>query len=378
MKTQLLRLAFALALLSAFCSNASAWNCSDPLAARVPVPAGTSGTFGNGDGQLFLGTGSEGVKGQLYECKVPTPDPTPKSGVISKQKQDQNQTQNQNQNQNQNQTATGGSVKDSGNSSSKSSSSSNSASNSTSSASNNGNGNGNGSNNAQFSTETNVEAPKIPVASALAFASQATVSCFKGFGASGQTAPLGLGFTGGKIDQNCVILEAARLSAAVGNRLAFCKIYITHKAVRKAGVTLTDCMALQAVQTAPVIIPSPVAPVPQITVNVPAPVVQAAPAPVAVASLATFTDLGSFRVNRSYSTGTCPTTKTVLGTAGITILDRAIKLADKTDGEIILNGNVFTAGVATSYLRKRTRGKVSIQAADDQDGIVNVKVWSEK
>jgi hypothetical protein len=46
-------------------SPAHAWNCSDPLAARVPVPAGTTGSYGDGDGQLFLGTGTEGVKGQL-------------------------------------------------------------------------------------------------------------------------------------------------------------------------------------------------------------------------------------------------------------------------------------------------------------------------
>lgn len=373
MKTQLLRLAFSLALFAAFCSTASAWNCTTPGQIRVQVPAGTKGNGpGNGDGQV------DTVEGITFQCQAP---PTaPKSGVIAKQKQDQ--SQNQNQNQGQTQTANGGaggaggSVKDSGNSSSKSSSTSNSSSNSTASASNNGNGNGNGANNSSYDSTTNIAAPKIPVNTAFAPSAAATVTCFKGFGAGVQLPMVGGSLGGGKIDENCAILEAARSGAAYGGRLAFCKVYISNKYVRKAGVTLADCLVEPTV--APAVVSAPVAPAPQITVNVPAPVVQAAPVPVAVASLATFTDLGSFRVNRSYSTGTCPTTKTVLGTAGIAILDRAIKLADKTDAEIILSGNVFTAGVATNYLRKHTRGKVSIQASDDQDGLVNVKVWSEK
>ena len=43
---------------------AFAWNCSDPLAERVVVPSGTSGSYGDADGQLAL------YNGALYECKV--------------------------------------------------------------------------------------------------------------------------------------------------------------------------------------------------------------------------------------------------------------------------------------------------------------------
>jgi hypothetical protein len=44
MKTSLV-LAFCAVLLLA--SPARAWNCSNPLAARVPVPTGTTGSFGD-------------------------------------------------------------------------------------------------------------------------------------------------------------------------------------------------------------------------------------------------------------------------------------------------------------------------------------------
>ena len=46
---------------------AYSWNCSDPLAERVVVPSGTSGSYGDADGQLASYNGS------LYECEVVVP-----------------------------------------------------------------------------------------------------------------------------------------------------------------------------------------------------------------------------------------------------------------------------------------------------------------
>lgn len=92
----------------------------------------------------------------------------------------------------------------------------------------------------------------------------------------------GFAVGGGKIDENCAELEAARVGSA-GSKLAFCKVYITNKYVRKAGVTLEDCLGPQptitVVQGPATVVEEPQQPV--ITVNVPAPVVTIIPAPIA-------------------------------------------------------------------------------------------------
>ena len=112
-----------------------AWNCSNSLAERVPVPAGTAGTYGDGDGQLFLGTASEGVAGQLYECEIVPPGTTAPAGSIATSQSNSsansssqsNSSSKSNSNSNSNATGgnataigqggAGGSVKNSGNSS---------------------------------------------------------------------------------------------------------------------------------------------------------------------------------------------------------------------------------------------------------------------
>jgi len=321
-------------------TTASAWNCSDPLASRVPVPAGTSGTFGNGDGQLFLGTGSEGTKGQLYECKVPTPPP-PSTNPSQQQQQQQTANggsassssgatstsgasatggsatggssssksgvsnsgnssatggaggsvsgsgnsnvgpiSNKNQNNNTN-TANGGAGGQggAGGTASSTATGGNQSQTSNSSATGNGVGNGNGSNN---TTENTNISTRIPVASAFAATVIPTVPCFKGFGAGAQTFNVGASFTGGKVDPGCDAREMARYYSLLGSKLAACKMMVNIKSSKKAGITLDDCM-LQAVTEnpppAPVVIPAPQVVVPNITINVP-PIAVAAPVPV--------------------------------------------------------------------------------------------------
>ena len=306
--------------------QAHAWNCSDPLAERVPVAAGTQGTTGDGDGQLFLGTGGEGVAGQLYECKVVPPGTTPPPGSIitntnsssanasssSTSKSSSKSTANGGNASatggsvgpiNTTSLATGGSIKNSGNSSNTNTNTANGGAggaggnsnqsqtqSTSSSATNNGTGNGNGANNSSYSSTTNVAATKIPVASAIAPPVLPTNPCFKGIGVGVQTMAFGGSFGGGKIDSNCAILEAARLAP---NLLSRCKVYISNKYVKAAGVTLDDCLnepdapvvAPVAVVNAPQPIQAPTPPVfitvePAQPVVVPAPnVVIVAPAP---------------------------------------------------------------------------------------------------
>ena len=152
-------------------------------------------------------------------------------------------------------------------SSSTSSASSNSAANSTATAS----GNGNNSN------DSVVNYPK-QVATAYAPTILPTVPCFKGFSGGAQAAFGGISFGGGRIDQNCADLEAARQAPSL---LARCKVYIANKYVKAAGVTLADCLEVPApLPPAPVVVQAPPPP-PSITVNVPAPVVTIIPPPAA-------------------------------------------------------------------------------------------------
>jgi hypothetical protein len=317
--------------LATLCSPAHAWNCSNPLAERVLVPAGTTGTFGDGDGQLAM------FNGQLYVCKV-VPPSTPSTGGNSSANTN---TNNNSSSSNSSSTSGASSTSNSGSTSSATGGKSNSTStatggnatggnatggsgysgvansgNSTSTNNNTATGgqggaggtggkavatggnqsqtqtstsaasnNGNGANNSTYSSTTNVAASKIPVASAVAPPSYPTATCFKGFSAAAQSMAFGASFGGGKIDENCARLEAAR---AAKNRLAFCKVYISDKYVRQAGVTLDDCMAqdeqITVEQSPATVVPEP-APVQPIVVNVPAPVVQVIqpPAPTVVA-----------------------------------------------------------------------------------------------
>lgn len=120
---------------------------------------------------------------------------------------------------------------------------------------------GNSSN--EYSSSTLVEASKIPVSTAYAPSTFPTVGCFKGYGAGVQTAPVGVSLGGGKIDENCAILEAA---GRAHNLLAFCKVYVSNKYVKKAGVTLADCLNAPPVPEVRTVVPVLSTPVPQIIV----------------------------------------------------------------------------------------------------------------
>ena len=328
-------LVFALALLS---MPAFGWNCSDPSAERVDVgstlPAGA--TAGDGDGQYYKGTDAANPN-DYYVCEVvkPTPVTTPTGGNSNATSQSTSTSQSASNSASQSSatggksnsvsnatggsggtsnatggSATGGSavagVSNAGNSYStnnnqsaggaggaggnatatggnqkqtQSQSLSNSG-NSTATASGNGVGNGNNSNNYTNTSNTNV-----PAAAASAYAPPAfsSATCFKGISVGASAVAGGISFGGGKIDQNCAELEAARQAP---NLLTFCTQYIRVKYVKEAGVTLEMCMQPKIV--APVVVQPPTRMAPDvqpIVVNVqpvvvPAPVVNIiAPAP---------------------------------------------------------------------------------------------------
>ena len=244
------------------------------------VPAGTS----SAGGAIYT------ADGLTWQCQPKTTPPTPSTpGATSASTSNANSAANsssnsasnatggnsssvatggnQKQRQNQTQTAQGGNA--TGGSAS-----------STSSASDNGNG----SNNASYSSETNVAATKVPVATAVAPAVLPTNPCFKGVGVGVQTMAFGGSFGGGKIDSNCAILEAARTAPSL---LARCKVYISNKYVKQAGVTLDDCLTQPEPAPTQVndVVPTQVQPVvvnvqPAAPVVIPAPVVNViAPAP---------------------------------------------------------------------------------------------------
>lgn len=320
---------------------AHAWNCSDPNAERVNVgstlPAGA--TAGDGDGQYYKGSDASNPN-DYYVCKVVTPTKPGGGGGSNTNSNTSSSNSSAASSSNSSSAATGGKsssrssaqggnatggnatsgVSNSGNSvagisgsgnstntltanggaggaggtatatgGSQKQTQSNTLSNSgnasqsqssTSSATNNGNGNGNGANNSTYENTTNVAASKIPVASAIAPPVVPTSPCFKGFGASAQTMLVGGSFGGGKVDTNCAILETSRLAP---NLLARCKVYITDKYVKAAGVTLDDCLLQAEVVSAPVIeAPAPVVP-PQVVVNIPpqpAAIIQVSPTPI--------------------------------------------------------------------------------------------------
>ena len=319
---------------------AHAWNCSDPNAERVDVgstlPAGA--TAGDGDGQYYKGTDAANPN-DYYVCEVvkPTPATTPTGGNSNANSTSSSASSSQAASNSASQSsATGGSstsnanggssratggnatggnsqsgVTNSGNSQSTNNNTANGGSggnggaggssssvasggnqkqtqsnslansgNSTATASGNGVGNGNNSNNYTNTSNTNV-----PAAAASAYAPPAfsSATCFKGTSVGASAVAGGISFGGGKIDQNCAELEAARQAP---NLLTFCKQYIQVKYVKNAGVTLEDCMQPKIV--APVVVQPPTRMAPDvqpIVVNVqpvvvPAPVVNViAPAP---------------------------------------------------------------------------------------------------
>jgi hypothetical protein len=224
----------------ALCCSCFAWDCPAGQI-RQQAPAGTPTTAPYYDV----------VEGIAFVC-VPTPTPTAtgtavtntsNSNSASNSTSNSNSSSNQTQDQKQKQTQT------------QSNTSTNANQSEGGSVSNVGN------------SVTNVAAPDIPVNSAYAPPVFSTVNCFKGWSGGGQSAVAGLSFGGGGIDKNCAAERAAQDYFASGNRLAFCKVMVTTKQSKDAGVTLNDCMDVP-IRVQPISQPTPinVQPAPQITV----------------------------------------------------------------------------------------------------------------
>jgi hypothetical protein len=245
---------------------AFAWNCTTPGQIRVQVPTGTVGNgTGDGSGQVVVDSGL------TFECEtLPTTSTTPTTS---------NSTSTANSNAtggNASSTATGGNVK---NTNTLTNTQGQKQGQTQSNSSVNSNQSSSGSVSDVGNSQTTVEAPKIPVNTAVAPPVFSTTNCFKGFSAGGQTAVGGLSFGGGGIDKNCAAERVAQDYFAMGNRLAACKVITSTKASKDAGVTLADCMNVP-VPVVRTVVPVVSAPIPapvtvQITNNIPP-----APAPI--------------------------------------------------------------------------------------------------
>ena len=269
---------FTLAL---FSLPSFAWNCSNPLAERVVVPSSTSGTYGDGNGQLAT------YQGQLYECEVvPTATNAPPSAVNTN-------TNNATSASNSTSTATGGNASSTatgGNSSSSSgvsnSGNSSNTNNNTLQGGNQSQKQSNSSTNNNASTATgngdnandSTSITNIKPASATAFAPVgfATAPCMVAFGGGAQSIPGGISFGGSRTDKGCDSRATAQQFALLlNNRVAAAKILCTTKAAKRAHLTMEDCLASVAPVPSPVMVVPPVspppvaAPAPSITVNFP-------------------------------------------------------------------------------------------------------------
>ncbi len=79
-------------------------------------------------------------------------------------------------------------------------------------------------------------------ASAIAPETFPTVPCFKAYSGAGQAAGFGFSLGGGKIDKGCEAREDARLLAAIGSKVAACKVILSLPEVANSGVTLEECV----------------------------------------------------------------------------------------------------------------------------------------
>ena len=277
------------ALLLLFVAPAFAWNCPNGQI-RQQAPAGTPTNTPYYDV----------VEGIAFIC-VPNSITPPTLSGTQNQSQTQNQANSQQQSQNNSQNSTQNTTNQNSSSSGSSSKSNSNVSNSGNSKNSNSNVNNvspilNSTNNAtggsatasnnssgnQTDISSTYNESKIPVNTAYAAAPYPTAQCFKGGGIGGQAGMFGFTANGGRIDENCAILETARSFDAVNERLAACKVKINNKYAKKAGVTLTDCMNVPIIASVP-IVPLQATPVtPNITVNLPAPVVNVTPTPVVI------------------------------------------------------------------------------------------------
>lgn len=423
MKKTILALVFL-----AFASPAFAWNCSDPLASRVPVLSGTSGSFGNGDGQLFLGTGSEGTKGQLYQCQVPKPPVTPPIPPVTpppttvtqgqQQSQGQSQTNSSNSSSSANSnstaiskvnssntstatngpttalggssTATGGSaaVKNSGNSTlSNSGNSTNSLATTNTNTSTGGAGGAGGTSSAANNSSGNStsfvdnQVRQTPMAYA-PDAAFTTSPCVKGF-SGGVSLPGGAGSLGvSKTDKGCDSRQTAVVFYALGNKTAAARILCSSDAARRAKLTLDDCLAIIVPPVPQIVVPQPpAAPQPQVIV-VPAP--QPVLAPIAAqpspdCNQPKAVPVHYTRVCKASTKiaiiGFCKLHNSIPDPGCYVILDEAVgAIGVNNNARIVLTGPV-ESGRVVLYLKqhKISLNQITLKLADDQNGTLTVQ-----
>ncbi len=111
---------------------------------------------------------------------------------------------------------------------------------------------GNSTSGSTSANTTNIAAPQIPVSSAITPPIMPTVPCFKGFGGSAQTMAFGASFGGGKIDKGCNARELAR-SFSGPQTTASCKILLSTKEAKAAGITMEDCLPVPVQVVAPAV-----------------------------------------------------------------------------------------------------------------------------
>ena len=180
-------------------------------------------------------------------------------------------------------------------------------------------------------------------------------------GVGGQLVGGGLSFSGGKIDANCAILETARSLANFGSDESYCKVMLTDKYVKAAGVTMQDCLRTRKPIPVPVLIPAPVEPAQPTIIIVPE---QPAPAPVPVINT----------VTRLIDVGTC---KLHQWNACLRILDMAVlKMEMNTDAKLVLTGPQESSK-AVVYLRgKIDPSRIDMHFADEQNSTLDIQLFA--
>src|SRR5271157_2964663 len=222
------------------------------------------------------------------------------------------------------------------------------------------------SNNSSGNSSSYSSTYKAAAETAIAVAPYPTAQCFKGGAVGGQALSFGFSASGGRIDENCAILETARNFDSVGERLAACKVKISNKYAKAAGVTLEDCMT---VPLAPVpVLPAPV-PASQPTIIVvpqPAPVAMLPPIAPPQTQTATLLDIGSCKMLNLKLTNVC---KRMLD-------DAALRLDNAPTGtKLVLTGPV-EAAQAASYLSNRvSRQRVEMRFSDEQNLTLDVQLF---
>jgi hypothetical protein len=360
MKTLISGLLITAALM--FGSPARAWNCDNPLASRVAVPAGTQGAFGDGDGQLFLGRAGEGTPGVLYQCQVPNGNPgsnssstssstsksTSKSTSTSNSGVNGSGNSNQQQGQGQSQNATGGTA--------------------VAEASN--------GNVTTFNSQSSYQEVKQNPG-AIAPTMLVTGDCLGSVSAAGSTSALSLGFGVSRVDKGCDSRRTSILFHELGNDLAAAKIACStdaaQRAMKKAHLTLSECLRFNAPQRAEVVVaPSPVVPAPPTVVVVHDTIQVTAPTPAPTSSVAISTE-------QTYPLPGCYMENRVLTNVCKRLLDDvAVRLNGKTDAKLRITGPWYAAS-AVHYLEHDKHvdaGRIGQPVfSDDQNGHLSMELF---